>query len=71
MSRTFSGREVVKALRRVGFVVDHQRGSHIFLHNLEKNISVVVPVHKELKKGTLNSILKKVGITIKDLKKLI
>ena len=71
MSRTFSGREVVKALRRVGFVVDHQRGSHIFLHNLEKNISVVVPVHKELKKGTLNSILKKVGITIEDLKKLI
>lgn len=71
MSRTFSGREVVKALRRVGFVVDHQRGSHIFLHNLEKNISVVVPVHKELKKGTLNSILKKVGITVKDLKKLI
>ena len=71
MSRTFSGREVVKALRRVGFVVDHQRGSHIFFHNLEKNISVVVPVHKELKKGTLNSILKKVGITIKDLKRLI
>jgi len=71
VSRTFSGRELVKGLRRVGFVVDHQRGSHIFLHNLEKNISVVVPSHKELKKGTLNSILKKVGITIKDLKKLI
>jgi len=71
VSRTFSGREVVKALRRIGFVVDHQRGSHIFLHNLEKNISVVVPSHKELKKGTLNSILKKVGITINDLKKLV
>ena len=71
MNRTFSGREVVKALHRVGFVVDHQRGSHIFLHNLEKNISVVVPNHKELKKGTLNSILKKAGITIKDLKKLV
>ena len=71
MSRTFSGREVVKGLRRIGFVVDHQRGSHIFLHSLEKNISVVVPAHKELKKGTLNSILKKVGITVKDLRRLI
>ena len=71
MRRTFSGREVVKALRRTGFVVDHQRGSHIFLHNLEKNVSVVVPNHKELKKGTLNSILKKAGMTIKDLKKLL
>lgn len=71
MSRTFSGREVVKALRRMGFVVDHQRGSHIFLHNLEKNISVVVPRHKELKKGTLSSILKKAGVTVEDLKKLV
>jgi len=71
MSKTFSGREVVKALHRIGFVVDHQRGSHVFLHNLEKNISVVVPDHKELKKGTLNSILKKAGITVGQLKELI
>jgi len=71
MSKTFSGRQLLKGLRRIGFVVDHQRGSHIFLHNLDKNISVVVPLHKELKKGTLNNILKKVDITIDDLKDLI
>jgi len=61
----------VKALRRSGFVVDHQRGSHIFLHNLDKNITVIVPNHKELKKGTLNNIIKKAGLTIEDLQKLI
>ena len=71
MSNVFSGREVVKALHRIGFVVDHQRGSHIFLHNLEKNISIIVPNHKEIKKGTLNSILKKANISIKDLKELV
>ena len=71
MSKVFSGREVVKALHRIGFVVDHQRSSHIFLHNLEKNISIVVPNHKEIKKGTLNSILKKTNISIKDLKELV
>ena len=71
MSKTFSGRQLLKGLRRIGFVVDHQRGNHIFLHNLDKNISVVVPLHKELKKGTLNNILKKVDITIDDLKDLI
>lgn len=70
MSRTFSGREVVKALRRLGFVVDHQRGSHIFMNNLERNTSVIVPFHKELKKGTLHSILKKAGITVADLRRL-
>jgi len=71
LSRTFSGRQVVKALRRTGFIVDHQRGSHIFLHNLEKNVSVVVPGHRELKKGTLNNILKKAGLTIDELKNLL
>jgi len=45
LSRTFSGRQLVKALHRLGFVVDHQRGSHVFLHNLERNISVIVPDH--------------------------
>ena len=54
LSRTFSGKEVVKALRRIGYVVDHQRGSHIFMHNLDKNTSLVIPLHKELKKGTLS-----------------
>ena len=71
MSKTFSGRQEVKALRRTGFAVDHQRDSHIFLHNLEKNISVIVPNHKELKKGTLNNILKTAGLTIEDIKKLV
>jgi predicted RNA binding protein YcfA (HicA-like mRNA interferase family) len=71
VSRTFSGREVVKALRRIGFVVDHQRGSHIFMHNLQRNISVTVRAHKELKKGTLHSILKKAGITTKELQELV
>ena len=71
MSKTFSGNQIVKALRRIGFVVDHQRGSHIFLYNLEKNISVIIPQHKEIKKGTLHSIIKKVGITIDELKELV
>jgi len=71
LSKTFSGRQLVKALRRSGFVIDHQKGSHIFLHNLDKNISVIVPNHKEIKKGTLNNIIKKAGLTIEDLKKLV
>ena len=71
MSKTFSGRQVIRALRRIGFIVDHQRGSHVFMHNVERNISVIVPMHPEIKKGTLNNILKKVEITINELKRLI
>jgi len=50
MSNTFSGKDIVRALRRLGFIIDHQRGSHIFLHNLDKNQTVIVPNHKEIKK---------------------
>jgi predicted RNA binding protein YcfA (HicA-like mRNA interferase family) len=71
LSKTFSGRQVVKALHRIGFVMDHQKGSHIFLHHLEKSITVIVPNHKELKKGTLNNILKKADLTVETLKKLV
>ena len=71
MSKTFSGKDVIKALHRMGFVVDHQRGSHIFLHNLDRNISVIVPNHKELRKGTLHSIIKKAGLSLDELKDLV
>ncbi|MBU0700473.1 type II toxin-antitoxin system HicA family toxin [bacterium] len=71
MKKVFSGKEVVKALRRIGFVVDHQRGSHIFMHNLERSVSVIVPLHNEIKKGTLSSIMKKVGILIEELSDLV
>ena len=71
MSNTFSGKEVVKALHRLGFIVDHQRGSHIFLHHLDRNISLIVPNHKELRKGTLHAILKKAEISIPELKELV
>ena len=71
MSGTYSGKQIVRALRRVGYVVDHQQGSHAFLHNLDKNISVVVPMHKEIKKGTLHNILKKVGLSQKELRDLL
>jgi len=71
LSKTFSGNQLVKALRRIGFIVDHQKGSHIFMYNPDENISIIIPQHKEIKKGTLNSIIKKAGLSIEDLKKLI
>ncbi len=71
MSKTFSGKEVIKGLRRIGYFIDHQTGSHIFMHNPVENKSVIVPNHKELKIGTLKSILKKVNLTIDRLKELI
>ncbi|MBP7554252.1 MAG: type II toxin-antitoxin system HicA family toxin [Spirochaetes bacterium] len=71
MSKTFSGKEIIKALRRIGYYIDHQKGSHIFMHNLDLNRSVIIPNHDEIKIGTLKNILKKVELSIDSLKELI
>jgi len=71
LSKTFSGKELIRALKKLGYIIDHQKGSHEFLHNEKLIKSVIVPKHKEIRKGTLNNIIKKVDVTIDDLKKLI
>ncbi|MAG15847.1 hypothetical protein CMO88_02195 [Candidatus Woesearchaeota archaeon] len=60
-----SGKEMLKLLQQQGFVVVRQRGSHVSLHKkLEgKTLLVVVPLKKEIKKGTLLSILRQANLT--------
>ena len=58
--RKVSGKDAIKALERLGFIQVRQRGSHAILKKstLTGNIGCVVPLHKELKIGTLHGILK-------------
>jgi predicted RNA binding protein YcfA (HicA-like mRNA interferase family) len=53
-----SANKVVKALKRAGFKIVRQSGSHIHLWHNKRRILVTVPNHKELAKGTLNAIIK-------------
>ncbi len=53
-----SANDVIKALKRMGFEVVRQSGSHIHLWHEERRILVTVPNHRELAKGTLNAIIK-------------
>jgi predicted RNA binding protein YcfA (HicA-like mRNA interferase family) len=56
----YSGAEVIRKLERAGFVRMRQRGSHVVLgRGVER---IVVPLHAELKKGTLHAILRHVGL---------
>lgn len=67
-----SGAEAVKALRRLGYEVDVQRGSHILLRRTEPPYRrLSVPNHKELAKGTLRAILREAGLTIAEFKRLL
>ena len=57
--------EVVGALRRDGWVVVRQRGSHIRLqkHTPTETLKLVVPAHRPIKRSTLAHILKQARLT--------
>jgi len=57
-------RKVIVALIRLGYRIDHQKGSHIVLKNHDDTRTIVVPDHPELDRGTLKSILKQAGIEV-------
>jgi predicted RNA binding protein YcfA (HicA-like mRNA interferase family) len=59
-----SGKQAIKILQDNGFVIARQRGSHVVLVNQTKQgqRTTVVPLHKELKKGTIRSIAKLAGL---------
>ena len=59
-----SGKEVIKGLSKVGFVVIRQKGSHVILvkESLEGKKWTVVPLHKEIDKGTLLEIIRQAGL---------
>ena len=67
-----SGREVVKALQKVGYERDRQRGSHIVLRQTASpHRRITVPDHKEVAKGTLRAIIRQSGLTVDEFKALL
>jgi predicted RNA binding protein YcfA (HicA-like mRNA interferase family) len=59
-----SGREVCAILERHGFVRVRQRGSHIAMQRATDGGTTTVPVpdHKEVRIGTLQSIIRQSGV---------
>ena len=58
--KVFSGESVCELLGQHGFVAVRQRGSHRVMQKKEGagTITVPVPLHRELKPGTLGSIIR-------------
>ena len=68
-----SGKKLIQALIKVGFEVVHQKGSHVSLRGMSPDgmRRTVVPLHKELAKGTLSDIIRQTGLTKQDLIQLL
>lgn len=66
-----SGKQVIRALKRVGFEEFDQSGSHVYLHRWTGerwSERVTVPVHgnKTLKLKTLKSLLWQANLTVEE-----
>ncbi len=60
-----SGRETIRALERMGFVQLRQRDSQVVLQKGKRTCTV--PLHRELKLGTLAGILGQADISVEQL----
>ena len=58
-----SGRDTVKAFCRDGWQMVRQRGSHMILIKPGGMVTLSVPDHREVAKGTLRSLIRSSGLT--------
>jgi predicted RNA binding protein YcfA (HicA-like mRNA interferase family) len=65
-----SGRAIIKALAKVGYVEDRQRGSHIRLVCPGKT-SITVPNYKVVGRGLLKKILRDADLSADEFMKLL
>ena len=65
-----SGREIIKALAKIGFIPVRQKGSHVFLRHTDGR-RTVVPIHDEVNTLTLMDIIEQTKLTKREFLKLL
>ncbi|HBH29347.1 MAG TPA: hypothetical protein DDX99_10950 [Desulfofustis sp.] len=63
--KVLSGKEICGILEKHGFLKARQRGSHIVMQKQlpGRTITVPVPDHREIRTGTLLSIIRQSGVS--------
>lgn len=61
-----SGREVVRVFESFGWKLARQSASHIILVKERETVTLSVPDHREVAKGTLRSLIRTAGLTVSE-----
>ena len=61
----FSGRQIVKALERLGFIEIHRKGSHIKMKHADGRM-IVFPFHDEVDRFTLKGALRDADVGLEE-----
>lgn len=68
---SLTSKELVRKFKKIGYIEDRQKGSHIILYHPKLKRRIVVPMHiKDLPRGTLHAIIKQAGLTKEEFVKL-
>ena len=59
-----SGRDAARVFGKFGWQIIHQAGSHIILVKPGETVTLSVPEHREVAKGTLRSLIRSANLTI-------
>jgi len=62
LPRDVHGEEAARVLRRLGFDDLRQTGSHRIMR--KESITVVEPMHRPIKPGTLKGLIEQAGLTV-------
>ncbi|MBI4581497.1 MAG: type II toxin-antitoxin system HicA family toxin [Planctomycetes bacterium] len=67
-----SAREAIRAFEKIGYMVDHQTGSHVILRRAQApHRRLSVPNHRELAKGTLRKLVREAGLSVEEFTSLL
>lgn len=64
LPRDVTGFQAVRALQRLGYELLRQSGSHVILRRAGR--TVVVPMHRPIKPGTLRGLIEQAGLTVEE-----
>jgi predicted RNA binding protein YcfA (HicA-like mRNA interferase family) len=59
-----SGREVVRVFQQFGWQVARQASSHVIMTKPGEMVTLSVPDHKEVARGTLRSLIRSANLTV-------
>ncbi len=70
---TLTATQVVRALKKIGFVKDRQRGGHLVLIQPTTKARTVIPIHagRTIKKSLLRAIINDAKLSVEEFLKLI
>lgn len=66
-----SGKEAVKAFKKVGWQSLGQVGNHLVMIKPGVRVNLSIPQHKELSVGTIRALIRNAGITVDEFLELL